>query len=126
MDGRDRATIVLGVAGIASIVFVFFGGPFRFVPLPWGWMAIFGVLVGVFAVVAGLSGRRWLVVLAGAIFGAGILVGLVLLLTGAAGFWKASVGVLSLWSGLGMGLLALGLTPERTRSAVDPPAADRD
>jgi peptidoglycan/LPS O-acetylase OafA/YrhL len=114
IDSRQRAAVVLGATAIICTVFVLFGGPFKFVPLYWGALAVGGFLLGAFAVVAGFSGRRMLILLAGALFLVGVLVALVLLIVGSEGFLRVNVGPLSLWTGLGMGLAALGLTPDRT------------
>jgi peptidoglycan/LPS O-acetylase OafA/YrhL len=114
IDSRQRAAVVLGATAIICTVFVLFGGPFKFVPLYWGALAVGGFLLGAFAVVAGFSGRRMLILLAGALFLVGVLVALVLLIVGTEGFLRVNVGPLSLWTGLGTGLAALGLTPDRT------------
>jgi hypothetical protein len=118
-DGRQRAAIVLGATGVLCTVFVFFVGPFKLVPLNWGAVALAGLVLSAFAVVAGFSGRRGLMLLAGALFLAGVVVALVLLIVGAGGFLRVSVGGISLWIGLGAGLAALGLTPDRTRAEPD-------
>jgi hypothetical protein len=114
IDSRQRAAIVLGATAIVATVFVLFGGPFKFVPLYWGALAVGGLLLGAFAVVAGLSGRRMLILLAGVLFLVGVLVALIMLILGTEGFLRVNVGPLSLWTGLGMGLAALGLTPDQT------------
>jgi hypothetical protein len=118
-DSRQRAAIVLGATAILCTVFVFFGGPFKLVPLNWGAMALAGLVLGAFAVVAGFTGRRGLIMLAGALFLAGVVVAVVLLIVGTGGFLRVSVGGLSLWIGLGPGLAALGLTPGRTQAEPD-------
>jgi hypothetical protein len=118
-DRRQRAAIVLGATGILSTVFVLFGGPFKLVPINWGAMALVGLVLGAFAVIAGFSGRRGLILLSGALFLAGVVVAVVLLIVGTGGFLRVSVGGLSLWIGLGAGLAALGLTADRTRAEPD-------
>ena len=115
-DRRQRAAIVLGATAVLCTVFVLFGGPFKLVPLSWGAMAVVGLVLGAFAVVAGFSGRRGLILLAGGLFLAGVVVSLVLLIVGTGGFLRVSVGGLSLWIGLGAGLAALGLTPDRSQA----------
>jgi hypothetical protein len=118
-DSRQRAAIVLGATAILCTVFVLVSGPFKLVPLNWGAMAVGGLLLGAVAVVAGLSRRRGLILLAGVLFLTGVLAALALLIVGTGGFLRVSVGGVSLWIGLGMGLLALGLTPERTAQSAD-------
>lgn len=115
-DSRRRAAIVLGATAILCTVFVFLVGPFKLVPLNWGAMALTGLVLGAFAVIVGLSGRRGLILLAGVLFLAGVGVAVVLLIVGTGGFLRVSVGGLSMWIGLGAGLAALGLTPDRTQA----------
>jgi hypothetical protein len=122
IGSRQRAAIVLGATAILCTGFVLFGGPFKLVPLNWGAMALVNLLLGVFAVIAGISRRRGLVVLVGALFLVGVGVALALLIVGTGGFLRVSVAGVSLWSGLGAGLVALGLTPDRPVPAAVAPA----
>lgn len=115
-QSRRRAAIVLGATGIFCTVFVLFGGPFKLVPLNWGAMAVANLLLGAFALAAGLSGRRGLIMLAGALFLVGVLAALIMLIIVTGGFLRVSVGGVGLWIGLGMGLAALGLTPDQSRT----------
>jgi hypothetical protein len=121
IGGRQRAAIVLGATAILCTGFVLFGGPFKLVPLNWGAMALVNLLLGVFAVLAGISRRRGLILLAGALFLVAVGVALVLLIVGT-GFLRVSVAGVSLWSGLGAGLVALGLTPDRPVPTAAAPA----
>jgi hypothetical protein len=122
IGGRQRAAIVLGATAILCTGFVLFGGPFKLVPLNWGAMALVNLLLGVFAVLAGISRRRGLIMLAGALFLVAVGVALVLLIVGTGGFLRVSVAGVSLWSGLGAGLVALGLTPDRPVPTAAAPA----
>lgn len=117
---RRRAAIVLGATALLCTVFVLFGGPFKFVPFSWGAMVLGNLLLGAIALVAGISGRRGLILIAGVLFLVGVLVALVLLIFVSGGFLRVSVGGVSLWIGLGMGLAALGLTPDRTEAERAP------
>ena len=122
IGSRQRAAIVLGATAILCTGFVLFGGPFKLVPLNWGAMALVNLLLGAFAVIAGSSRRRGLIVLAGALFLVGVGVALALLIVGTGGFLRVSVAGVSLWSGLGAGLVALGVTPDRPVPAAAEPA----
>jgi hypothetical protein len=106
---RDRAALALGVASLVSLVFLVVGGAFGFVTIR-SWGIVVAVLLGLLAVAGGWTGRRTLTVVAGAGFVAAAVVQVV--------GWAGESNVLggdgstvSLWLGLGVGLLAVGLAP---------------
>jgi hypothetical protein len=105
----DRAAMALGAASVASAVFVVLRGDWDFVRIR-GWGVAVAVALGLLALVAGATARRALTVSAGAGFVAAALVQVAV--------WATSNNVLggdgstvSLWLGLGVGLLAVGLAP---------------
>lgn len=114
MTGRsavDRAVVVLGAASVLSVVFVFAGGTFEFVRIRGGGVGV-AVVLGLLACAAGWLGNRVLTVAAGGGFLLAALVLLVLLgRQGNGGFLDGSASTFSLWLGLGVGLVVLGITP---------------
>lgn len=110
--GAQRAAFILGLASIASVVFVSIGGRYEFVRMQGGGVIV-AVAGGLLAVTAAWSGRRLgrgLTVLAGAVFLLAAVVLLVLLgVTGDGGFLAGNGSTVSLWLGLGAGLVALGV-----------------
>jgi hypothetical protein len=114
MTGRspvDRAALALGAVSVASAVFVFVTGDFEFVRIHGGAIVV-ALGVGLFAVAAGWLGNRLLALAAGAAFLLCAAVLLVLLgVNGNGGFLDGSASTVSLWLGLGVGLVALGVAP---------------
>jgi hypothetical protein len=105
----DHAAVVLGAASVASAVFVVVRGDWDFVRVR-GWGAAVAVALGALAIVAGATARRALTVAAGA--------GFVVAAAVQVAVWSTSNNVLSgdgstvsLWLGLGVGLLIVGLAP---------------
>jgi hypothetical protein len=97
----------LGVVSVASALFVFVRGDFDFVRMRSG-ATVVAVVVGLLAVVAGWLGSRLLTIAAGAVFLLAAAVLLVLLgLNGNGGLLDGSGSTVSLWLGLGVGLVAL-------------------
>ncbi len=109
-----RATIAIGVASLVSGLFYFVQGKFQFVWLP-GVGAAIAVALGLLACVAGWLGNRLLTLAAGAAFLLAAVVLMVLLVRG--GFLIGNGSAFSLWLGLGVGLVTLGLA-DRLRTVV--------
>jgi hypothetical protein len=107
----DRAAIVLGAASVLSAVFAGASGTFEFVRVRGGGVAV-AVVLGLLACAAGWLANRVLTLAAGAGFLVAAAVLLVLLgSTGNGGFLDGNASTFSLWLGLGVGLVVLGLTP---------------
>ncbi|GAB4004769.1 hypothetical protein GCM10029992_50730 [Glycomyces albus] len=117
----DRAAVALGLASIASLVFVIEGlDEFRFIPVGGPAVAI-ALVLGALAVVAGLLGLRVLALLAGLGFAAAALLQLVGAANG--GDWLGTnLSATSFWTGLAIGLILVGTAPRTTAKA---PATDR-
>lgn len=118
MHGFDRAAIALGLASIASLVFVFEQlGDYRFVPIGGPSALIAGVL-GLLALVAGLLRLRILELLAGLGFAAAAAV--VLVDATAEGDWlQTNLSAMSLWLGLAVGLVLAGAAPREAPAAAE-------
>lgn len=115
--GLDRAAIVLGVAALLSSLFALTtGGPGPVDLVHLGGAGVVVLLVlGALAVLGGVLRRHVLVLLAGA----GLILAAVLqlaLLGRNANFLGGNASTMSLMGGLGLGLLAIGLTNRFTRS----------
>ena len=102
-----RATVALGAASLASALFFFVTGRFQFVSFPGAGAAV-AVVLGVLAVAAGWFGSRTLTIVAGAAFLLAAVTLMVLLLRG--GFLIGNGSAFSLWLGLGIGLVVLGVS----------------
>jgi hypothetical protein len=110
-SGVDRAAVVLGAASVLSVVFAVINGDFEFVRVRGGGIAV-AVVLGLLACAAGWFANRMLALAAGAGFLLAALVLLVLLgMRGNGAFLDGSGATFSLWLGLGVGLVVLGLTP---------------
>ncbi|MGY2744376.1 Rv1678 family membrane protein [Arthrobacter sp. UYCu723] len=127
MTGRrfDLPVLALGGAALLSCVFTFSsGGPAQveFVHIRGTGLALL-LICGVAAVIAGILRLRWLAIASGAALLAGAL--LQLLQAGQSINWLAGDGsTVALSGGLGIGLLAVTLTP-RTSSAAHPESSDQ-
>jgi hypothetical protein len=108
-----RATLTLGTVSVLSALFVFVRGTFQFVWLP-GAGAGVAVALGVFAGLAGWLGSRLLTLAAGAAFLVAAVVLMVLLVRGGPLIGNGSA--FSLWLGIGVGLIVLGVTDSRAES----------
>ena len=106
----DAAAVALGVAGLASALFTLPSETqYRLVRVEGAGLAVLLVLSAL-AIVAGRLHRRPLVTVAGAGFAAAAM--LQLAQFGRSPNWLSGDGsVVSLYLGLGIGLLTLGLTP---------------
>jgi hypothetical protein len=116
----DRAALVLGVVSIASAVFVFVHGTFQLVQIGGAGLVV-ALVLGLLAVVAGWLDERTLMLAAGAGFLIAAAVQLVLLARGSSGFLGGNPSTFSLWLGLGVGLIAVGLAavPESIEESLE-------
>jgi len=102
--------VTLGVASLVSAVFTFTNGdPWQMVEMPAAAVAV-ALALGAPACLGGLLGRALLVRAVGGAFLVAALVMLVELVFGT-DWIGGDASTLSLWAGLGMGLLAAGLAP---------------
>lgn len=113
----DRAAVALGVGALACSVFAIArgsGGKVDFVQLRNAGLIVL-LILGAIAVLGGLIGNRFVVIVAGAGFAvAGVMQ---LVQWGGPTNWLAGDGTtVSLFGGLGIGLLAVGLTPREASS----------
>ena len=109
----DRTATVLGLASIASLVFIWEGlDEFRFMTITGPAIAVAAVL-GALAAAAGLLGIRILALAAGLGFAAAAL--LQLIATTAGDDWLgADLSAMSFWLGLAIGLVLVGASPRTT------------
>ena len=107
-DTLDRAALVLGVVSIVSAVFVFVHGTFQLVQIAAAGLVV-ALVLGLLAVVGGWLDERALMLAAGAGFSIAAAVQLVLLAGGSSGFLGGNPSTFSLWLGLGVGLIAVGV-----------------
>ena len=116
-DRLDRAAIVLGVVSIVSAVFVFVP---VFAEIRAAGLVV-AVVLGLLAVVGGWLDERTLVIAAGVGFLVAGALQLVLLAGGSSGFLGGNASTFSLWLGLGVGLIAVGLAavPEMTQEGLE-------
>jgi hypothetical protein len=119
-DTLDRAALVLGLVSILSAVFVFVHGTFQLVQIGGAGLVV-AVVLGLLAVVAGWLDERTLMLAAGAGFLIAAAIQLVLLGGGSSGFLGGNASTFSLWLGLGVGLIAVGVAavPEATEESVE-------
>jgi len=115
LDALDRAALVLGLVSIVSGVFVFVDGTFQLVQISAVGLVV-ALVLGLLAVVAGCLDERTLMLAAGAGFLLAAAVQLALLAGGSSGFVGGNASTFSLWLGLGVGLIAIGVVrrPETT------------
>ena len=109
-DAVDRAALVLGVVSIVSAVFVFVDGTFQLVQIRAAGLVV-ALVLGLLAVVASLLEERALMLAAGVAFLLAAAVQLTLLAWGSSGFLGGNASTFSLWLGLGVGLIAIGMVP---------------
>lgn len=109
----DRAATVLGLASIASLVFVWEGlDEFRFMTISGSAIAV-ALVLGALAVAAGFLGRRALALLAGLGFAAAALLQLIATANGE-DWLGADLSAMSFWLGLAIGLVLVGSAPRIT------------
>jgi hypothetical protein len=109
----DRAALTIGLASIASLVFVYEGlDEFRFIAVSGPAIAVAAVL-GALAVAAGVSGIRVLALIAGLGFAAAAVLQLVATANGD-DWLGADLSTMSFWLGLAVALLIIGAMPRTT------------
>jgi hypothetical protein len=111
LDALDRAVLVLGLVSIVSGLFVFVDGTFQLVQIRAAGLVV-ALVLGLLAVVAGWLDERTLMLAAGAGFLLAAAVQLALLAGGGSGFLGGNASTFSLWLGLGVGLIAIGIVAE--------------
>lgn len=111
MRRYDRAALALGIASIASIVFVIEAlGTYRFMTIGGASIAI-AITLGALAAIAGLTATRRLAALTGLAFAAAAVLQLISTATG--GNWLgADLSTMSFWIGLAVGLILAGTAPD--------------
>jgi hypothetical protein len=105
----DRAAIWLGVASLASLIFLVLKRELHFVLIPKPGIAV-AVVLGLLAMLGGWLSNRVLVLVAAIGFLAAAVAQVVLQTQGASLAANSNGSTLGLWLGLGFGLLAIGLT----------------
>ena len=120
-DRLDRAALTLGVVSIVSALFVFVHGTFQLVQIGAAGLVV-ALVLGLLAVVGAWLDERTLMIAAGLGFLLAAAVQLVLLAGGSSGFLGGNASTFSLWLGLGVGLIAVGLAavPETTQEGFEP------
>jgi hypothetical protein len=106
----DRAALVLGAVSIISTAFAFVQGALQFVQIRAAGLVV-ALVLGLLAVVAGWLGERTLILAAGAGFLLAAAVQLGMLAGRGAGLLGGNASTFSLWLGLGVGLIAIGMVP---------------
>lgn len=110
-DPVDRAALVLGLVSMVSAVFVFANGEFEIVRVQVAGVVV-ALVLGLLAISAGWFESSELMLAAGLGFLVAAVVQLVLLAGGGGGgFLGGNASTFSLWLGLGVGLIAIGLVP---------------
>jgi hypothetical protein len=109
-DPVDRAALVLGLVSILSAVFVFANGELEIVRVQVAGIVV-ALVLGLLAISAGWFESSELMLAAGAGFLLAAGTQLVLLARGSGGFLGGNASTFSLWLGLGVGLIAIGLVP---------------
>jgi hypothetical protein len=106
----DRAAMLLGGVSIISAAFVFVHGELQLVQIRAAGLVV-ALVLGLLAVVAGWLGEPALILSAGAGFLLAAAVQLAKLASGGAGLIGGNASTFSLWLGLGVGLIAIGMVP---------------
>jgi hypothetical protein len=106
----DRAALVLGLVSIFSALFVFVRGNFQFVQIGGVGLAV-AVVLGLLAVVASWLDEPTLLLATGAGFLLAAGIQLSQLAGGSSRLLGGNASTFSLWLGLGIGLIAIGLVP---------------
>jgi hypothetical protein len=109
-DALDRAALALGVVSMVSSVFVFVHGNFQLVQIRGAGLVV-ALVLGLLAVVAGLLEERALTLATGLAFLLAAVVQLALLVRRGSGLLGGNASTFSLWLGLGVGLVAIGMVP---------------
>ena len=106
----DRAAILLGGVSIMSAAFVFVHGDLQLVQVRAAGLVV-ALVLGLLAVVAGWLGEPMLILSAGVGFLLAAAIQLGMLASGGAGVIGGNASTFSLWLGLGVGLIAIGMVP---------------
>jgi hypothetical protein len=106
----DRAAMLLGGVSIASTAFVFARGDLQLVHIRAAGLVV-ALVLGLLAVVAGWLGEPALILATGAGYLLAAAVQLGMLAGGGAGLLGGNASTFSLWLGLGVGLVAIGMVP---------------
>ena len=109
-DPLDRAALVLGLISIASAVFVFASGELEIVRVQVAGVVV-ALVLGLLSIAAGWLESPGLALAGGALFLLAAVVQLILLAGGSGGFLGGNTSTVSLWLGLGVGLIAIGMVP---------------
>ncbi len=110
--------MVLGAVSIISAAFVFVHGTFQIVQIGGAGLVV-ALVLGLLAVVAGWFNERTLMLAAGGGFllAAGVQLGL--LAGGSSGLLGGNPSTFSLWLGLGVGLIAIGMGVPRPETVEE-------
>jgi hypothetical protein len=106
----DRAAMLLGGVSITSAAFVFVHGDLQLVHIRAAGLVV-ALVLGLLAVVAGWLGEPALILATGAGFLLAAALQLGMLAGGGAGLLGGNASTFSLWLGLGVGLIAIGMVP---------------
>jgi hypothetical protein len=106
----DRAAMLLGGVSIMSAAFVFVHGDLQLVQVRAAGLVV-ALVLGLLAVVAGWLGEPMLILSAGVGFLLAAAIQLGMLAGGGAGVIGGNASTFSLWLGLGVGLIAIGMVP---------------
>ena len=108
MTGLDRAAVALGAVSLASVGVAQARDRYQVLELLTPWSILLAVGLGLCAVLAGVTRRRWAATATGAVF---LVAAVVQVPVWAGGDnWLGGNGsTAALWLGLGLGLLAVGL-----------------
>ena len=109
-DPLDRAALVLGLVSIASALFVFASGELEIVRVQVAGVVV-ALVLGLLAIAAGWLESPALALAGGVLFLVAAVAQLVLLAGGSGGFLGGNTSTFSLWLGLGVGLIAIGMVP---------------
>jgi hypothetical protein len=104
----DRAAMLLGGMSIISAAFVFVHGDMQIVQIRAAGLVV-ALVLGLLAVVAGWLGEPMLILSTGVGFLLAAAVQLGMLAGGGAGLMGGNASTFSLWLGLGVGLIAIGV-----------------
>ena len=106
----DRAAMLLGGVSIISAALVFVHGDLQLVQIRAAGLVV-ALVMGLLAVVAGWLGEPMLILSAGVGFLLAAAIQLGMLADGGAGLMGGNASTFSLWLGLGVGLIAIGMVP---------------
>jgi hypothetical protein len=101
----------LGAASLLSLLFLLIKRELHFVEIPKAGIPV-AIVLGVVAIAGGWLGSRVLTVVAGIGFAAAAILQVILQTAGSSLANGSNGSTLGLWLGLGVGLLAVGLTRE--------------